>query len=78
MWAFHGLDDKFHRSIDPEKFLPNRSEMLQRADQEAHDQLERHKHYEIQKAPMGIRSEDEDDEDEDMLQDKDDASYNRG
>lgn len=76
IWALDGLNGGFHCSVDPEKFLPSRMKMLDRADREAYGQLERHKRYEIQKALGEIDSEGDGDEDVDMLQDKENLSDN--
>lgn len=74
IWALDGLNGGFHCSVDPEKFQSSRIKMLDISDREAYGQLERHKRYEIQKALGEIHSEDEEDEDVDMLQDGDGVS----
>jgi len=76
IWALDGLNGGFHCSVDPEKFVPSRLKMLDRADREAYGQLERHKRYEIQKALGEIQSDEDEDEDVDMLQEKEYLSEN--
>lgn len=45
IWALEGLNDGYHCSVDPDKFQPSRTKMLERADKNAYVQLESIKRY---------------------------------
>lgn len=74
IWALDGLNAGFHCSVDPDKFQPSRTRMLERADKEAYLSLETYKRQAIAKH-NGEMDDDDEAEDVDMLA-KDEDSAN--